>query len=244
MQDIMVLCREGEGPALFDMDGTLFAGDLGETSFFLLLASELLHKEPQAVNGSDIALLEQTKGTSVAHILGSYSSAVMQGQMKEAYTITAEYIQVLPYAKVLSACIRSFDAFSSMCSFQFDGVRHPLFVRKEEHMLSLLQACLQAKRAVFLVSASPLSVVNAFCEMFSLSGITRIAADTHQKLPYGQGKVECLAARGVHAAHIAFGNSIGDREMLQMARYGIFRNPGDDAALRTLAEEKAWMIID
>lgn len=245
MQDLWELCHQGEGPALFDMDGTLFAGDLGETSFFVLLACELLHKEPQAINASDITLLEQSKGTGLEHILGSYSSAVRQGLMKEAYAITADYVQTLPYAKVLSACIRCFEAFGdNSCSFLFDGVKHSLFVKKEQHMLAFLQACLHAKKAVFLVSASPLQVVIAFCEMFALSGITPIAADTRHELPYGPGKVERLAQAGVLAAQLAFGNSIGDREMLQLARFGVLRNPGDDTVLRTLAQEKAWMIVD
>jgi phosphoserine phosphatase len=244
MQNLEVLCREGDGPVLFDMDGTLFAGDLGETSFFLLLASELLHKEPEAVSSSDIASLEQVKGTQAAQVLGSYSKAIKQGQLARAYAITSDYVQTLPYTKVLRACTRSFEAFCTDCSFWFDGVEHRLFVRKEEHMLTILRTCLEAKRAVFLVSASPLAVVQAFCELFSLRGITLLAADAEHAPPYGRGKRERLAGELVHSAHLAFGNSIGDVEMLQMACYGILRNPGLDEQLRSLAKEHAWLLID
>lgn len=244
MLDVQLLCREGEGPVLFDMDGTLFAGDLGETSFFLLLAAELLQKEPQAIKEADISLLAQAQTGRVSEILASYGSAVKQGRMDRAYQITSDYVQDLPYDTVYNACKQAFDAFSgSPVVFSFDGVAHRLYVKKEAHMLAILQTCLQAKREVFLVSASPLAVVNSFCELFSFSGLTCLAADGLHILPYGQGKVERLNEAGLKAAAIAFGNSIGDTQMLQMARYGVFRHPGDDHDLLDLAIRMHWILF-
>lgn len=244
MQDLWELCHQGEGPALFDMDGTLFAGDLGETSFFVLLAAQLLEKDPEAVSPEDIEALSHAQDCRAADILASYSEAVKCGNMEKAYAITSDYSHLIPYNRILSACHCSFACFGSGCTFRFDGVEHRLFVAEEPHMLSLLHACLQAGRQVYVVSASPLAVVKAFCEWAGLEGLILIAADNGHKLPYGPGKVERLAQAGVLAAHIAFGNSIGDREMLQLARHGVLRNPGDDTVLRTLAQEKAWMVVD
>lgn len=244
MQDIEALCREGEGAALFDMDGTLFAGDLGETSFFLLLASRLLNKEPQDVTTSDLDLLAEPPQGEIAQILVAYSKAVKQGLLDQAYQITSDFVRHLPYSKVFSACKQAFEAYGSEpATFMFDGVQHRLFVRKEEHMLALLQACLQAKRDVYLVSASPLAVVQAFCELFSFSSLICLAADGRHLLPYGRGKVSRLQEAGVQAAHIAFGNSIGDTQMLQMARHGVFRHPGDDLSLLALASQQGWLVI-
>lgn len=244
MLDVQLLCREGVGPVLFDMDGTLFAGDLGETSFFLLLAAELLQTKPQAIKEADISLLAQTQTGRVSEILASYSSAVKQGRMDRAYQITGKYVQDLPYDMVFHACKQAFDAFSgSPVVFSFDGVEHCLHVKKEAHMLAILQTCLQAKREVFLVSASPLAVVNSFCELFSFSGLTCLAADGRHMLPYGQGKVERLNEAGLKSAHSAFGNSIGDKQMLQMATYGFFRHPGNDQVLLELARSMGWILI-
>lgn len=39
--DLLQLCNEAEGLVLFDMDGTLFDGDLGEACHFILFAQSL-----------------------------------------------------------------------------------------------------------------------------------------------------------------------------------------------------------
>ncbi len=243
MHKVAVLCKEGNGPALFDMDGTLFDGDLGETSFFILLAAQLLEKEPESVSADDIAMLSHAQDCPVASILASYSEAVKQGTMEKAYAITGDYIQLIPYSKVLSACLCSFARFVRGCSFSFDGVEHRLFVAEKPHMLSLLHACIQAGRQVYLVSASPLAVVKAFCELVCVEKTILIAADAGRDLPYGQGKVKRLAQAGVHTADLAFGNSVGDIQMLQLARHRICRDPGDNQALLDAAHKGGWMLI-
>jgi len=52
--DLYSICLHGIGYALFDMDGTLFDGDLGETTFLMTLAAEHLNLKGWTITGDDI----------------------------------------------------------------------------------------------------------------------------------------------------------------------------------------------
>ena len=52
--DLHTICSNGDSYALFDMDGTLFDGDLGETTFLMTLAAEHLGIKAWDITRDDI----------------------------------------------------------------------------------------------------------------------------------------------------------------------------------------------
>lgn len=65
-----------------------------------------------------------------------------------------------------------------------------------------------------------------------------------ETLPYGEAKVRLAKERGITRPFVAFGNSEGDREMLNWAELGVFRSTQASSSQIESAKSAGWTIID
>jgi len=238
--DLYSICLHGIGYALFDMDGTLFDGDLGETTFLMTLAAEHLNLKGWTITGDDILAADDE--VAQLPMLRRYAGYASSGDHVSAYQMTTEYMEALSDSDILKICTQAFIEFSDPAThLAVDSFRLPLFVRSSPLMLSYLRACAKP----VLVSASPRSVVQAFADLHDLGNITVIASEGGiETLPYGEAKVRLAKERGITRPFIAFGNSEGDREMLNWAEMGVFRSTEASPSLIEGAKSAGWTIID
>lgn len=149
MRDLLQLCNEAEGLVLFDMDGTLFDGDLGEACHFILFASKLTNKGVSELNRADILLL------SMHEKVVRYVEFLTTGQHTQAYAYTLSFLESFSAEMIEEAVIKSFELA------QQPIVLHPHFsIHTDERVgfLPELQRCLRLNKEVYIVSASPKSV--------------------------------------------------------------------------------------
>jgi len=238
--DLYSICLHGVGYALFDMDGTLFDGDLGETTFLMTLAADHLGIKAWDISLHDILAAED----EIAQLptVRRYAGYASSGDHTSAYQMTTEYMETLPDSDILEICRHAFIEFSDPAThLSVDSFRLPLFVRPSSIMLSYLRACAKP----VLVSASPRSVVQAFADLNELGSIAIIASEGDiETLPYGAAKVRLAKERGIPRPFIAFGNSEGDREMLSWAEHSVFRSTEASPSLIESAKSAGWTIID
>jgi phosphoserine phosphatase len=239
--DLHTLCAQGVGYALFDMDGTLFDGDLGETTFLMTLVSAYLHIKPWSLTKADILSLEVSDVAAQLPALQRYGRYASEGDHASAYQMTTEYLEHLPAGDIKRTAEHAFAEFTDPGTHLVVGSQQlALFVRPVPAMLSYLHACANP----VLVSASPLSVVQAFAHLNSLAQVIIIASEGGiETLPYGEAKVRLAKERGITRPFIAFGNSEGDSEMLNWAEVGVFRSTEASPSLIERAKAAGWTII-
>ena len=86
-------------------------------------------------------------------------------------------------------------------------------------------------------------MVEAFCLLTQLPRVICIGTNSNQEvIPYGIGKVKVLEDVGVKEWYAAFGNSEGDKEMLDHSIVSILRNPSEDSLIE-YGKEHNWIII-
>ncbi len=238
--DLYSICFHGVGYALFDMDGTLLDGDLGETTFLMTLAADHLGIKAWNISLHDILAAEDE--IAQLPVLRRYAGYASSGDHASAYQMTTEYMERLPDIDILQICRQAFIEFSDPAThLSVDSFRLPLFVRSSSIMLSYLRSCAKP----VLVSASPRSVVQAFADLHNLENVTIIASEGGiETLPYGEAKVRLAKERGITRPFIAFGNSEGDREMLNWAELSVFRSTEASPSQIESAKSAGWTIID
>lgn len=243
--DIHTYCRKEKGAALFDMDGTLFDGDLGETSFILMLVASLMGKDPLEVRKQDIEGLSLEGRTYEEELLRLYASSLAKKDFPTAYQLTIEYFASIPYQLVRNTCKHAFKEFADPnLTLTVSSVPLGVYVRPRMDMLSYLHSCQEGGNQVVIVSASPQAVVEAFCEFFSLENVICLGAKGGiGNLPYGEGKIKALRKNGIAQAYVAFGNSEGDKELLNFARKGILRSSGASEGLLIYARSQDWLLL-
>jgi phosphoserine phosphatase len=239
MVDLLTCCRSAHGDALFDMDGTLFDGDLGETTFLLCLVGELLERDPLLLDSAQIASASFDSAIPAYAQIQSYQDALENGLFQQAYRMTASYMARYSDEQIFQFCKHAFSHFQEPTPLP--GFSLVLHTRSSVDLLLLLRACQRNLVPVYLVSASPLSVVRSFCRLFDLDQVICLGADHDDPvLPYGEGKVQALARMQVKKACLGFGNSTSDAPMLGLCEHVFFRNPGEDGTLHDLCEKNGW----
>lgn len=237
--DLLTHCSQGHGTALFDMDGTLFDGDLGESAYCLHLIAEYLGTKAWLLSKEEVRSVGASHGIADLQRYGAYLEA---GEYASAYQMTTEYFERIAYTEVLKTCEHAFNEFlDPTLTVQIGSLSLGVFVHPAPSMLSYLQVC----KYPVLVSASPLAVVQAFVELNHLGEIPIIAATgSIANLPYGAAKVGLSQQAGIERPFIAFGNSEGDIEMLNWAELGVLRSSTSSVAVIAQAKEAGWLLIE
>lgn len=224
-----------------DADGTLWSGDVGEDLFHAFLnlgrveppAEEAMRREARSFHVSDAGT-----GLDVAHAL---YDAYRAGAYPEARI-----------CELMAWCFGGWGA-GEVQAFAREVIgRVGLPGRLHRELHALIERARAAGIEVFLVSASPVSVVRAagvlagFDEGHVVAAIPRerggrVLPEVDSPIPYGPGKVVRLRERvGDVRLIAAFGDNAFDVALLAEARVGVAVRP--KAALRARAGEVEGLV--
>lgn len=205
--------------AVFDCDGTLWAGDAGESFFWWELEHGMV---------SD-AVVQWARRRYASYRAGKVSEEVMCGEMVTLHRGLEESV-------VKEAAARFFEA----------NLAGGIFPEMRE-LIQRLQAngcevwVVSASNRWIIESAmrhfgiAPERVLASTVEIDS-----GIVTDRLVCVPSGEGKPRALRAAGSKTPDVAFGNSRFDAEMLAMARQGFAVNPNPD--LERMARDGGWTV--
>lgn len=244
---------------VFDLDGTLIEGDIGETLFYhtLLAASSCApgdEKWSMPFSGVDAKTPEVVRGES-AQLLFDYQTALAEGAFEQAYTRTAIWLESFPHEEIELLLLRLLAADTHPvhmpCRLYVNGTSRDLQinygVQVKADMRAMLRTFRERGARSWIVSASPQVV----CELVGrelniepqyIRGV-KVAQDGQQvsRFPWGAGKVKVLREAGVTKPLLAFGDGEGDIEMLSLAKYPVVIANGS-ASLLHIARQKDWWI--
>jgi phosphoserine phosphatase len=215
------LCLGGAGLVAFDADGVLWRGDAGDG--FLLWQME------------NHRLLPETE-REARRVWESYRRREY-GEAEMAVFCATSCAGLRE--EVVEADARAF----------FDRCFRGNIIAETQSWARRLQ---QAGVEVWVVSGSHRWIIAAGSEaaglhpdrILTVCSVVREGLVTSQVLPpvtYGPGKAEAIRARFGRAPDIAFGNTLADRYMLEMAALPVAVDP--DEALAALALERGWPIL-
>jgi phosphoserine phosphatase len=240
---------------VFDLDGTLIEGDLGEAVFYLLLIAQTAGYPPEEFDRLMVMVQEHQeiaseKNEGVAGYLRSYLGSLKQGKYVDAYQITAEYYLNYTKEKVLQFTQKvlemSLEPMRTRITLGEETFTIQFHARREPMMSSLLHALLDQEADLMILSASPQWAVEAFC---LYEGIpvecargARMEKNGKIDVPYGQRKLEIIRSHDTKPPLMVFGNSLGDMEMLAAAELPFVRKTSQDQLLEK-AKQLHWRIV-
>ena len=244
---------------VFDLDGTLIEGDIGETLFYHSLLAVSMYarsdeKWSQPFSGLDPMKPIPVRGES-AQLLYDYQTALAEGAFEKAYTRTAIWLESFPREEIELLLLRLLAAaiqpVRMPCRVYVNGTSRDLQisygVRVKADMRVLLQTFREQGARLWIVSASPQVVCELVGREFhipphNILGV-QASADGQQvsRFPWGAGKVRVLREAGVTQPYFAFGDGEGDIEMLSLARYPVVIANGS-ASLLQIARQKDWWV--
>ena len=207
------------GVAVFDCDGTLWDGDMGAGFFYWEIEQGLI---PKKVAGWALPRYDEYKS-------GKVDEETMCGEM---VTIHAS----IPEEKIMAAAERFF--------------REVVAQRIFPEMQRLTNRLAQEGCDLWAVSSTNEWVIRAAVPTFGIPADHILAACVHLdggcatgrliRVPTDEGKA--TAVRDIVRKEIdaAFGNSVHDAAMLEMARHAFAVNPNPDLA--DLAKRNRWTI--
>lgn len=242
---------------VFDMDGTLIEGDLGESVFYWSLVHS--HEEGFGVGGA----LQEGAAFSVipgkidgyaAEVLLRYHQLLEQGKSEDAYGLVAREIQQVPgmFIHAISKGILSGTASPITQDVHVrlaDGEKTiglTYGARLIDAMHDLAVQLQHAGARCWIVSASPQTVCDAVAMKIGVPLERVVGVQSKNGLmyvPWRNGKVEALQKRGVDQPLIAFGDSEGDYDMLQFAAHGVVIGHHCPVLLES-ARQHGWMVLD
>ncbi|HXE91401.1 MAG TPA: HAD-IB family phosphatase [Terriglobales bacterium] len=205
--------------AAFDCDGTLWLGDAGADFFYWELDRGLLPPEVAARARKRYSIYEE----------GRVDEAVMCGEMVTLHRGLEE--------RMVAQAAEEF----------FAEVVEP---RIFSEMRELLAGLRDTGREVWAVSSTAEWVVRAGARRLGIAADRVLAAsavvengrvtDRLIRVPTGAAKAQALREAGVTALDAAFGNTLHDLAMLEMARHAFAINPRPE--LEKVARERGWTI--
>lgn len=205
--------------AVFDCDGTLWWGDAGEGFFDWELKGGLVSDE----------IVRWARARYADYKIGTVSEDAMCGEMVTLHRGLSE-------AKVQGAATRYFDEHFA--------------VNIIPEMRELVRRLQQAGCDVCAVSSTNEWVIRAAMRHFGIPENRILAAaveiengqitDRLIRVPSGPRKPQAIHDIVGRSPEVAFGNSIWDSEMLQMARHAFAVNPNPDLA--EIARENGWVV--
>jgi phosphoserine phosphatase len=205
--------------AVFDCDGTLWSGDCGADFFYWEIERGLLPK----------TIVDWAVPRYADYKAGNVAEDVMCGEM---VTINAG----IPMQRLEEAA----EEF-------FSSVVEP---RIFPEMLRLTRELAASGCELWAVSSTNDWVIREGVKRFGIRRSRVLAAAVHVedgvltdrlvRVPSGPGKVVAINDVVRKPVDVCFGNSIHDREMLEMARHAFVVNPNPD--LEKLAPERSWPV--
>lgn len=242
---------------VFDMDGTILKGDLGET-VFLGLHVKSLEKENPTIEWPkfDIPKLSpQSKPDETIHQYLTYTSS---GSFSDAFKLTVQAIGNYPtediriFAKrILDSNSRSTTLTIKLTQSNEKVTEHIIRIGAQirPEMAQLIDQLKERGARVWIVSASPQPVVEACGEMLGIQRNRIFGATTNEdsscltRFPWKENKVTTLHDAGVSKPLIVFGNGLEDLDMLEIAEKPVVVADAHEALL-LLAKERKWDIFN
>lgn len=217
-----LVAEGGQGrPIVFDADGTLWRGDVGEDLLRLLGQRGLLG--PQS--GGVYARYEQ----------------LLERDHRAAYAFAVEVLEGFPEAELRRRCD---DFFAERYHGRIFRFVRPLLARLEGAgfvpwvcSASPVWSVMPGARALGIDEAR---VIGVSCDVVD----GRLSGRVHEPVTCGPGKVTALERAGVRSA-LSVGNGDLDLDMLAAAQRAIVVAPldGPDNALVAEAKRRAWPIL-
>ncbi len=209
--------------AAFDCDGTLWSGDAGEGFF----AWELGQEQKQRLVPKPI--VHWARSRHADYEAGKVAEEVMCGEMITMHRGLREEV-------VQQAC----DAYFSR------AIGASIFPEMRE----LVRRLLDSGCEVWAVSSSSQWIIRSAMPYFGIPPSHILAAeaavengiitDRLIRVPSGPGKPEAIREVVNGTLDCAFGNSIWDREMLEMSKHPFAINPNPN--LKEIALAKGWTV--
>jgi phosphoserine phosphatase len=242
---------------VFDMDGTILTGDLGETVFFLL------HGKPFEEENLEIdwlgfdALSSSSSLSNPEKTLQQYLSFSSSGAFGEAYRLTVHALAKYPpenvrvfarqilenNTKVTTEKVKLTDPDQKVSEYT---VHIGAKIRSE--MALLVGQFIERGSRVWIVSASPQPVVEACGEALGIQRNRIFGATIDEgegkisRFPWKEEKVATLQDAGVFKPLMVFGNGIEDLNMLEIAVKPVVVADAHEPLL-LLANEREWDIF-
>jgi HAD superfamily phosphoserine phosphatase-like hydrolase len=208
--------------AVFDADGTVWAGDLGEEVLQALQArGRLPHAPPDAFRRYE---------------------ALLATDPAAAFAFCVEALREVEVSEVERAAREVF--FARLAPRIFPGVRAAIRVLREAGAEVLL---VSASAAATLRAVAPEIGLEASA-VLAVEGVVdpcgRFTGEVVPPVTCSAGKVEAIRARlGARRPALAFGNSLFDREMLLLAERAVLVAPrGSEGPAVGLAKASGWPI--
>lgn len=240
---------------VFDLDGTLLIGDLGETIFYEYLLDSCLQAAPLSEKSRGRKRLE-LRGKAAETLL-QYLHLIDRGQCGQAYQLVAKTLSGISLHN-LKRCVQGIvevdkapAAFELLIHAGSQSEVHATInigVKLRSGMDGLVSDFKSAGAEIWIVSASPQNVVEILGDWFEL-GRNRILAVTTSddgseviRFPWRQKKVDALRDVGVTEPILAFGDSFDDAEMLEMADFAVVMADGDSKLISRAMREN-WLIF-
>jgi HAD superfamily phosphoserine phosphatase-like hydrolase len=205
--------------AAFDCDGTLWSGDAGESFFWWELENGLVSEE----------MTRWARARYADYKAGKVSETTMCGEMVTLH-------KGLPEARIQEATDSFFEA--NLASGIFP------------EMQALVRRLSEAGCEVWAVSSSNQWIIRSALPHFGIGRdkiltteakiVNGMITDELIRVPSGPGKPEAIREVVKRTPDAAFGNSVWDREMLEMSKHPFAINANPDLA--AVAREKGWRI--
>jgi phosphoserine phosphatase len=240
---------------VFDLDGTLVEGDLGETVFYLLIIMQALgysfEDTDRLINlimkSKEIAI---RKGNHAASFLQAYLTSLDQGSYIDAYRLTAEYYLNFSKEKILlltrKVLEKELGPQHQKITLGDESFTLKIHARREPGMKSLLFSLLDRGASLMIISASPQWAVEEFCLYEGIPVAYAHGAQKNQEggidVPYGKRKLEIIRTYYSQPPFMVFGNSQGDVEMLEAAIHPFVRKTSQVQLLEK-AKKLHWRTI-
>jgi len=205
--------------AAFDCDGTLWSGDAGEGFFSWELDRNLFSAEIQ----------RWARPRYAEYLAGRVAEEVMCGEM------------------VTMHCGRREDVVMESAASYFEQKIVPNFFPEMQELVRRLR---DAECDVWAVSSTNVWLIRVGMRHFGIPPDRILAAETTVesgmitdelvRVPSGEGKPEAIRAVLDEPLDCAFGNSIWDREMLEMSGQAFAINP--NPKLKEIAVARRWKL--
>lgn len=245
---------------VFDLDGTLIEGDIGETLYYHTLLTEYVDKEYKLdwlkPIGVDSRVTPVPLVNEGAEIISSYRKKLALGDFEKAYLTTARHleryqrdnIETLVQAFLSEKTAPTGITYQRSINGRFQKSFIPYGVRIKQEMIRLVQFFKQQGANLWIVSASPQMVCEFVAKKFGID-IQQVLGtcvseeeNDVQRFPWGSSKLKVLLESGVTHPLFVFGDGEGDVEMLEVAEYPVVVE-GNSRKIIELAIRKNWWIF-
>lgn len=244
---------------VFDLDGTLLEGDLGETVFYLLLFEKIGAgiKQSALQSNREITLYPDSDHIQEIRIFRKYQTLKEQVELAQAYKLTARVVGSYPLEQVRSMASETLQTNTDPVEITIN--LHSSTDELSEHSIQVgarlrpklaeIVKCLKKRGSrMWIVSASPQTVVEACSDLIGISrnrvkGVTTTNNDDQiTRFPWMDGKAAVLRENGVVNPLIVFGNGLEDLGMLQIARIPVVVS-GANPELIKIARKRKWHVL-